>query len=293
VHFNRRRLARFVPIATAIIGTVLGLGLVILSSLRRAPHGQTRDGVPGLLKNLSAAAAIVYVAFALYVLAMAWSRGYRRIPTESPRNPVSTIVAFIAVVLLISFLLPKLRRTSLGKLPGFLEPVRRSSPAMELPKTPVEQPITWGYQLGFALVFVVLIGAFILAFRARRSRLVPSNHSDRRTLVAVSLDDLLIELDHESDPRRAVLLADHGMELALAQHGLPRAVTETAQEHVQRVVAELSLSNAAAHTLTALYAQAHFSANDMTVDDRVSAISALQSVRAELRETLAVKVEHQ
>jgi hypothetical protein len=83
------------------------------------------------------------------------------------------------------------------------------------------------------------------------------------------------------------------MELALAQHGLPRAVTETAQEHVQRVVAELSLSNAAALTLTALYAQAHFSANDMTVDDRVSAISALQSVRDELRETLAVKVEHQ
>ncbi len=291
VDLNRRRLARVFSVAVAVIGTVVGLGLVIVASGRRAPHSQSGEGVPGLLKNLGGAALVVYTAVALYVVAMVRFRGQQRRSARSTGNPVAAIAAFLFFVLFVVFLLSKYRRLVDRVLPNLRRTTPQATPERGLPKIAVDKPITWGYQLGFALVLLIVVVAVTMTLRARRSRVVPSAQADLRTRVAVSLEDLLTELEREVDPRRAVLLADHGMEMALAQHGLPRAATETAQEHVQRVATELSLSNSAAQTLNTLYGQAHFGANEITPDDRHSAIVALRSVRNELREHPSVKVD--
>lgn len=291
VHLNRRRLTRVVPTVVSILGTVVGLGFVLVSSERRAPRNQSGEAVPGLLQNLGAAAAVVYIAFAIYVVLVARFRGQRRRPDRPASQPVAGLIRFVMVVAFLIFLATKFHRFGFNKLPALFRPQLESQLTPVAPKIRVEKPITWGYSLGFVLVAVMVVLAVVIAVRNRRSRVVPPVQADRRALVAVSLDDLLAELDNEIDPRRAVLLADHGMELALAEHGLPRATTETAPEHVQRVATELSLSNTAARTLTMLYGHAHFSPDEMTQIDRQSAIAALQSVRDELRSKLPITQE--
>jgi hypothetical protein len=283
VEFNRRFLARVVPAAAAIIGTVVALGFVVVASARRAPKSQTGSGVPGLVKNLGAAAVVVYLVVGVYLVVMAFFRGQRQRPVRSLSRPMPGVIAFVLFVVLVSFSVTKLRRGAFGALPGLFPP---SSPPQQTQSAPTvaEEPITWGYLLGFGLVATLVLLLLASSVRKLRSRVLPPPQVDKRTLVGTSLDDVLMELENEVDPRRAVLLADHGMEMALAQHGLPRSVNETAQEHLQRVTEELSLTRTAAQTLMTLYGMAHFSETEISVSDRSSAIAALRSVRNELRE---------
>jgi NADH:ubiquinone oxidoreductase subunit 5 (subunit L)/multisubunit Na+/H+ antiporter MnhA subunit len=278
----KRPHSNFLTAALAIIGTVVGIGFVVVASERRAPRNQTGEGVPGLLKNLGVAVAIVYVAVAAYVVFIAAFSGQRRARERSASKPLTGLIMFVLAVMMLTFVASKFRRIDLRSLPR-PRAILPSNQGTAFPNRGAQKAVTWGFQLGFLLVVLLVVVTVTLTVRSRRSRVVPVARADRRALVAVSLDDLLLELDHELDPRRAVLLADHGMEMALGEHGMPRSATETAQEHVQRVAAELSLSNTAARTLTMLYGQAHFSENEMTSVDRVSAIAALQSVSDELR----------
>ena len=273
---------RAVPVGAAIVGTVGALGLVALGSQRRAPHVQSGRGVPGLLKNLGAATIIVYFALAVYVLVVAGFRGQGGRPSR-PRSQWQSMAGLVIFVLLASFFLTKFRRTDAQNVKELVNSSRFAREPGPLPRAAAQRPVTWGLQLGVGLVLLIVAVAVFLAVRDRRARGAPVPSTDRRALVAVSLGDLLSELNQEQDPRRAVLLADHGMEVALAEHGLPRTHAETANEYAQRVVADLALSNAAAQTLTHLYGLAHFSASELTAKDRESAVGALQSVRDELR----------
>ena len=273
---------RAVPVGAAIVGTIGALGLVALGSQRRAPHVQGGRGVPGLLKNLGAATIIVYLAVALYVLVVAGFRGPGG-RSSRPRSQWQSMVGLVVFVLLASFFLAKFRRTDAPNVKELVDSSRFAREPGPLPGVSVQRPVTWGFQLGVGLVVLMVVVAVFLVVRDRRARSAPLPPIDRRALVAVSLGDLLSELNQEQDPRRAVILADHGMEVALAEHGLPRAHAETANEFAQRVVADLALSNAAAQTLTHLYGLAHFSASELTVKDRESAVGALLSVRDELR----------
>lgn len=273
---------RAVPVGAAIVGTVGALGLVALGSQRRAPHVQGGRGTPGLLKNLGAATIIVYFAVALYVLVVAGFRGQGGRPSR-PRSQWQSMAGLVVFVLLASFFLAKFRRTDAPNVKQLVDSSRFAREPGPLPNVSVQRPVTWGFQLGVGLVLLMVVVATVLAVRDRRSRATPLPSIDRRALVAGSLGDLLSELNQEHDPRRAVLLADHGMEMALAEHGLPRAHAETANEFARRVADDLALSNAAAQTLTHLYGLAHFGAGELTVEDRQAAVGALQSVRDELR----------
>ncbi len=270
------------PALVAIVGTTLSIGAIAVASQRRAPHHQPGNGVPGLLKNLGVALVVVYMAIAIYAVMAAGFRSSRP-ETSRTRSDWASLLGLVAMVLLATLVVTKLRRSG---DPKFREVLKTSVPARDqppLPKVTTDAPVTWGWQLGFGLVVLIALVSLVLAIRSRRARQPLSAPVDRRTLVAVSLNDLLSELEHENDPRRAVLLADRGMEMALAEHGLPRALTETANEYGTRVAQDLSLSNAAAQTLTRLYALAHFSSNELTSVDRDAAIDALRSVRDELR----------
>lgn len=267
----------------AVIVTVVSIGFVAVSSARRPPQSQPGEGVPDLLKNLGVALALVYFAVGVYLVIVALFNGQRRRPQRSTSKTLSGTLVLVSVVLLVSFWVTKFSPVSFPTLPESFRSRPKADQADTVSQVGIEKSVTWGLQLGFALVALMLVIAGIVNLRKRRSRVPQALKVDKRALVAVSLDELLLDLDRELDPRRAVLLADHGMEVALAEHGFPRAMSETAQEHVQRVASELSLSNTAARTLTMLYGHAHFSVSEMTNADRESAIEALQSVRDELR----------
>ena len=271
-----------VPALAAVSITVASIGLVALASMRRAPHRQSGSGVPGLLKNLGVALVIVYVAIAIYVV-LAGGMRRAKSETERSRSDWASMVGLVVFVLLVSWVFAKFRRPDAVKPPqavGSAPPPRDAVPPLKV--TP-DQPVTWGWKLGIAVVVAIAVVSVVLALRERRGRVAPSDLPDRRTLVAESLNDVLSELEAEHDPRRAVLLADRGMEVALAEHGLPRVHTETANEYASRVAADLSLSNESAQTLTHLYSLAHFSPRELAEDDRRSAIDALSAVRDELR----------
>jgi hypothetical protein len=282
VELNRRRLMKRLPTLLAIAGTTVSLGLIAMASQRRAPRHQPGSGVPGLLKNLGVALVVVYVAIAIYVVFAAGIRRSRP-QTSRTRSDWASAAGLVAVVLLVTLVVTKLRRSGNPKIRAIFTTSVPGRDQPPLPKVTTDAPVTWGWQLGLGLVALIAVVSLVLAMRSRRLRQPPPPPVDRRTLVAVSLNDLLTELDRENDPRRAVLLADRGMEVALAEHGLPRATTETANEYGARVAEELSLSNTSAHTLTQLYALAHFSSNELRSTDRDAAIDALRSVRDELR----------
>ena len=280
-HNRRRTFDRFAAVA-AVVGTALAIGVVALASERRAPHRQPGTGVPGLLKNLGVALVVVYMAVAIYALVAV---GFRRAQTQTSRsrNDWASVLALVAIVLLVSLVVTKLRRSDDPKIREIVSEVGTPGGQPLPPPPSTGRPATWGWQLGFGLVLLIALVSVVLAVRSRRQRVSLPEPPDRRTLVAVSLDDLLSELAVETDPRRAVLLADRGMEMALAEHGLPRGSAETANEYSARVAAELSLSNSAAQTLTSLYSIAHFSSSELVAADRTAAIDALRSVRDELR----------
>lgn len=282
MEFNRGRLRKVAPSLAAIALTTTALGGIGLASMRRAPQEQAGQGVPGLLKNLGVALVIVYVAIAVYVALLG---GWRRSKSQSARSrsDVASMFGLVAFILLVSWVIVRFRRTATTKPQRIFTETVPARDRIPPPNPKVTHPPTWGLQLGLGLVVVMAVVSLLLAIRNRRRRVSPRALPDRRTLVALSLNDVLAELQRETDPRRAVLLADRGMELALAEHGLPRTPSETANEYALRVADELSLSNGAALSLTRMYAVAHFSPNGLTSVDRSLAIDALSAIRDELR----------
>lgn len=89
-------------------------------------------------------------------------------------------------------------------------------------------------------------------------------------------------LESEADPRRAVIKAYAGMELALAEDGLPRSPSETPLEYLRRAFEHLSASKAATARLTALFEQAKFSRHVIDEPMRQEALVALGDLRSEL-----------
>lgn len=280
VYVNSRRLARAVGVAVAVLATAVALIFIAVGARRRAPHSSPDNGVPSVVLNLALAAFVVYVALALVVfLSTIARRESRKVAVNTQWHALLAVVAFMVICYAI---------VRIGK--NRADSVATRATELNRPANPPsprnvrgDWPYTWGLTLGLALV--VLIGVGVVSMSVLRRRALPAAplQPDRRLMMATSIDDLVDELEREPDPRRAVILADHGMEVVLAQHGLPRAANETANEYVRRVVGELSLSDLAAETLTELYALAHFSSTPLSAADRESALASLLSVRDELR----------
>jgi hypothetical protein len=71
------------------------------------------------------------------------------------------------------------------------------------------------------------------------------------------------------------------MERGLAAAGISRNPADTPFEYLARVLATLSSSAAAAHTLTDLFEWAMFSGGEISEEMKAAAISALLTIREE------------
>jgi hypothetical protein len=147
-----------------------------------------------------------------------------------------------------------------------------------------------GQQVRFRWEVVVLgaVAVAAIAVVAARRQLARRRPSGSRRAAAERLAELLEvtveDLRRERDARRAVIAAYARMEQALALHGTPRRPSEAPLEYLGRALRELDVPAEAALDLTALFERAKFSLHPIDAGMKDEAISALVTVRDELRE---------
>ena len=104
---------------------------------------------------------------------------------------------------------------------------------------------------------------------------------DRAVTVAV-LDEALVELRHDADPRVAVRLAYAIVSRGLGDPSLARRSAESEGEYLQRALLRLGAGAAPLQELTELFWRARFSEEVIDEPMRAAALAALEQIRTEV-----------
>jgi len=144
--------------------------------------------------------------------------------------------------------------------------------------------VDW-WLLPAVLAAVVLVAvATTVADRAVRSGRQPRRRAigtDERDL-ANAVDTSIDALERDPDCCRAVIGAYARMESWLASSGVPRVMSETPFEYLDRVLVEFGASAVIARTLTELFERAKFAPHPVDVSMKRAALEALTSLRRQL-----------
>jgi hypothetical protein len=165
------------------------------------------------------------------------------------------------------------------------------------PTDPNAIPEVAGRDPEFAVVPVLIVCALVAVaifawwYAGRREAASRPRRDDVASDFADALDETLDALRAEPDPRRAVIAAYARLERALASHGLPRAVDETPEEYLTRMLARLEVDPGSARRLTDLFTEAKFSRHVVDSAMKDEAIDALSNVRDELRALREARIE--
>jgi hypothetical protein len=124
------------------------------------------------------------------------------------------------------------------------------------------------------------LAAVAVAFVRRREPARPRRVVE--TLV-LALERTVEDLRAEPDPRRAVIAAYAQMEAALGRAGLPRVPSEAPREYLRRVLPTVGAGAESVERLTGLFERAKFSPHAIDAAMKEEAISALETLRDELR----------
>jgi len=127
-----------------------------------------------------------------------------------------------------------------------------------------------------ALMLLVAGTAALLALKRRRSRRVSPEADD--AIVLQALDKSLDDLRRERDVRRAIVACYARMERAFAGAGRGRRPHETPLEFLRRVLERVAREPG--QVLTELFERARFSVEPMGEREKLSAIGALEKLRA-------------
>jgi hypothetical protein len=149
----------------------------------------------------------------------------------------------------------------------------------------------WAPLIATAMIALIMLAAFVATVMRRRG--LEALHA-RRTIeeaLAQVMDDALDDIRSERDPRKAIIAAYARMEKLLAGFGRARAPAEAPFEYLARVLLELRVSRHPVEALTELFERAKFSIHALDGEDKGRAIEALESVRDELRDPVAVAAE--
>jgi hypothetical protein len=116
----------------------------------------------------------------------------------------------------------------------------------------------------------------------RRSAAGSAPPADDTEIVLQILDDSADDLAATADPRRGVIAAYARLLDGLQDVGAGRRPAEAPFEYATRVLGQLGVRPAPLEQLTMLFAEARFSAHEITEPDRMSALDALAQARDDL-----------
>jgi Domain of unknown function (DUF4129) len=266
------------------------LALVAVGSLRGPlGSGRGRPSYPAdLVDSLVLLLFLAMVAAGVLAIVSLWPDRHLARQRRRRGGTFSVLLPMAAVVLLW------LLRDVLGLDGGDRDQTPTSTvptpSTVEVPTPPPDSGVVPWVVAGVALV--AMVGIVVAQLVAERRRRRPPRSPAER--LAELLDDTLEDLEHEPDPRRAVIAAWARMERGLAAAGLPRRPSEAPFEYAGRVLESAldpagqgtprPLGLSAAHRLTGLFERAKFSHHDIGDRDRAEAIAALRAVRQELAE---------
>jgi hypothetical protein len=269
-----------------VVGVVVSLGVVAIAARGSTSTGgggarRASDTLLDVFLTLYVVALIAGAVFVLYLLTL--RRKMMAAAGASPRRHGRDLIA-LAVLVAAALLVGR-------DLAG-----RTVSPQTTLPEAPTAdvRPVEASedaYRPEFAWIpAIVTVGLIALAVfgvwwseRARRRARGELRGSLFADALAAAVDESLDDLRAEPDPRRAVIAAYARLERVLASHGLPRHPAEAPLEYLRRMLAELSVSPAAARSLTELFERAKFSQHAVGQEMKEQAIRALETVRDDLR----------
>jgi hypothetical protein len=273
------------------VGVLVALGIVAIASRGSTPAGGGSARGPGdtlvdILLSLYVVALFAGALFTLYLLAL--RRAALKEAGGKHRRDVRNWIVLLALVGAVLFLARDfagrdLNRADTGGSAGGGDLVQ-TNPDRQLNEHEFALiPVL----ITFGLIALAVAGVWWSERRRKRARgeLRGSLLADA---VASAVDESLEDIRAESDPRRAVIAAYARLEQVLASHGLPRHAAEAPLEYLRRMLAELSVSKAAARKLTDLFERAKFSQHAVGPGMKEEAIGALETVRDDLHAARAL-----
>jgi hypothetical protein len=243
---------------------------------RASPPDSVVWGLLGTLAVLGLATAV-----AVIVLAIIW-REQVELPVRS-RWRIGGILLLFGLVVAAMLL-----RSARGRLPSWLPLGSPGDAPGGGEAVPGARPDSAGWlPLAVAVVgLLVWIGVAVLA--ARRGRREGAEPSEAERLAEL-VEEALLGLAAETDPRRAVIAAYDVMERGLAAAGTPRLPGETPREHTTRTLLGAHAPAPPVTTLAELFERARFSPHEIDAAMRDQALAALDEVRTALRARAAAE----
>jgi Domain of unknown function (DUF4129) len=286
-------LAALVAALTFLVGLGANRSLARVGGPRHGLDAGAVAGDLGLALFLAGMLVLGIVVQALWGHGRRRRRGEPELAIEEPERdwwekPLALALALLPLALLVSVFVVVIR---LGHPAQQLLPVRvpgraGSSSRGRPPTAPRHEPAPAVHWWLWLLVAAAAL-ALVLVTALVRRRAAASSPDDRlpvaRDLQAV-IEESLEDLEHEPDPRRAVIRAYAGMERALARRGLGRRPFEAPVEYLGRALGAIRVSGGAGRRLTGLFERARFSEHPIDEPMKRDAIGALAAVRDELAE---------
>jgi hypothetical protein len=242
-----------------------------------------RPDTPFVANYLLVALSLSFVVAALVLRIMMVSR--RQVDLRAKKTPWwSRLLAFAFVVLLLRIAVSSdLLRNKLGQLTQrFARPTPTSTsaatPGSVVPHV-TSRPLGIALTVVLGLVLVMVVAGIVFLLARVKGEIAPPLPEDPLVgLLEAGIDDLR----RIADPRRAVIACYARMERLMTSSGIPRRLSDTPTEFLQRVLQRRSVSAASASRLTTLFERAKFSPHRVDERMREDALSALEQVRSEL-----------
>jgi hypothetical protein len=283
------RPARAVLVAFALAGL---LAVVALAARSRHPGGGGihvhQRGVPAWVAN--DLLTIVVIGYVVAVVAMIAVFLLLRDEWRRPKGRpwLRQLLIFAALMVGVSFLgyrLEYLRHLNGGRsghgvsTNGAVTQRTPTLPNLPAARRPAQFDWVFAAVVGGGLVLL----AVVLLRRRREDELEDEEPESVEEELTAVVSDAIDDLRGEADPRRAVIAAYARMERVLGQHGQPRHPSEAPFEYLGRVLLRLRVRPAAVQDLTELFERAKFSTHDIDQPMKERAITALITVRDDLR----------
>ena len=264
--------------AAAAGGAVVAL--VLLASLAgRHPAWSTGVGRRSLVSGAGHAFTVVLLVVAV-AFVVAYVRLARQRRQRLTRADLRAMLALLIALFVVLLLARGLHHGGSGGGPG--HPLPTSSPH----GGGGSHAVHWSdarWLLVLPLLGLLALAAASFALARRRRAPAPEVAEPVAEAVVAVLDEALDDLGDEGDPRRAVIAAYAQMEAALGRAGLPRVPSEAPREYLRRVLPTIGAGAESVEHLTGLFERAKFSPHAIDAAMKEEAISALETLRDELR----------